>query len=150
MEDVVRWQAIGLWIFILGSAFFLLSSDVNAATQGTMGRTSTGSIGISVEIPRSVRLIVNDISSSTNQSDVKFCLRVVDFGTRSGMQYYQIGRSSLNFNESEIQSELIRLQNIYRLSQDEILECHDNSISMSQHEIDQAKSSAFVLTLVPE
>ena len=150
MEDVVRWQAIGLWVFILVNAFFLLSLELNAATQGAMGRTSTGSIGISVEIPRSVRLIVNDISPRTNQSDIKFCLRVVDFGTRSGMQYYQIGRSSLHVNETEIQSKLVRLQNIFGLSQNEILECHDNSISISQQEIDQAKSSAFLLTLVPE
>jgi hypothetical protein len=56
---------------LVGAAFLLLASNVHAATQGTFGTTSTGSVTISASVPNRIQLTgLNDVTFTNQDPNV--------------------------------------------------------------------------------
>ena len=143
MEDVSRRRVVThslLYFLLCGSC--VLNSLVWAATQGTIGQTSNGSVSISVHIPRTVRLLANQMSNSTPDSLIKYCLSVIDTNVPSGRNYYQVNLTG--------KSQRLQLQNLYRLSDNDIPKCADNNVVIISSSANKNETSSTVLMLVPE
>ncbi len=140
MEDVEkRLVSVGRWlqIFLCGCCIF--NSVGLAATQGTIGQTSIGSVSISVHIPRTVRLLAEDADIAQGN----FCLRISDTGASAGPHYYRVS------SNDEFQSRWLRLQNIYGMPKEKLPVCETRHVNPGDDSSAQP-ISATVLMLVPE
>ena len=129
-----------LYFFLCGSC--IANSTTWAATQGTIGQTSIGSVSISVHIPHTVRLIAKETSNSILDNTNKYCLRVIDTNITNGPNYYRVNSIGKTYK--------LRLQNLYRLSEDDIPRCTDNNILTTSNVSNDRDTQFTVLMLVPE
>lgn len=152
MEDVRRQHTfVGLLFYLYLCGCCIVTSVSLAATQGTAGQTSIGSVAITVHIPRTVRLLANQTSLSTD-TQANFCLSVIDANAPSGLNYYRVnasGDSSTKLPEN-IQSKWLRLNNIYGLPKNSIAACHTSSLQVDSTPVNKGGSNLVVLMLVPE
>ena len=148
MEDVERRQATGLLFYFILLASCCLHSIGLAATQGKAGRTSVGSLGISVHIPQSVRLLANKSNSAPITNDTTYCLSVIDAHSPSGLNFYQI--NTLHGWQQNLKASQLQLYNRYGLSKDDVPTCQSAEFVASPHTVDKERTNALVLILIPE
>ena len=110
-----------------------------AATQGTIGQTSIGSVSISVHIPRTVRLLAEDADSG----QTSYCLRVIDTGAPAGSHYYRVS------SNDEFESHWLRLQNIYGMNKEQLPPCNTRQVAQTNNSSARSTNET-VLMLVPE
>ncbi len=145
MEDVAR-----RWVLMYLLACSLLCGDcidnhsVLAANQGSIGSTSTASATITVHIPRTVQLIVDEVSQPTFSTQTNFCLSVIDTTAPEGPNHYRIdGLTQMYFD----QSQLIELHNRYGLPINDMPTCQEGNANFS---VNRENANAVVLMLEPE
>ena len=112
-----------------------------SATQGSFGQSSTGSVGISVHIPDSVRFIVSNVNSNQSQQQNKFCLSVIDRHSTSSFKYYQVQ----NKNNDGL---LLKLRNNRGIEIGKIKTCSQQDLVLDIQDFSNANST--VLMYVPE
>ncbi len=92
MEDVAQSNLLYIMsrYLLMLALMLMISTSLNAATQGNVGRgSSQGSISITLDIPESTRLLVKKNKSlHTGNSDI--CLDVLDTVMRSSINFYNI------------------------------------------------------------
>lgn len=124
-------------------------SALLAATQGTIGQTSSaGSIAIRLHIPESTQLVAHK-SVISNQQNAHICLHVVDSVARSTVDYYRIARLDHLKNGSVLQNEqalaasikqaqLMQLRNYYGQDERALDVCGQQQILISPLKKDAA------------
>jgi hypothetical protein len=142
LEDVKKSQlARGLLVGALLCACSFTASLGHAATQGTVGRTSIGSVSIAVSIPETVQFFINNISDPLLSANGYICLGVLDRSSAKSFNYYRIENS----NDS---SKLLRLKNYQQTPTNEITKCTNEERIVYAREI--TNFNATVLMFVPE
>ena len=151
MEDVGKQRAIvgALFYFYLCGCCIIFSTSL-AATQGTLGQTSTGFVSVSVYIPHNVRLLANPVQRSSTQTN--YCLSVIDTNAPSGPNYYRVNtlEDSPARLPKSIRSKWLQLNNVYGLPKNSIRDCQRNTLQVNFDPARQDQSSSVVLMLVPE
>lgn len=143
MEDVGKRSVRSGWLFqFILCGCCIANSVVLAATQGTIGQISVGSVSISVHIPRTVRLLV-DRKTVSVASELNYCLRVVDTGAPTGPNYYQVTAND------DLQARWMRLQNIYGMHNEQIPVCQTQKL-VTPGIASTSHPNTTVLMLVPE
>ncbi|MDW3094787.1 MAG: hypothetical protein R8G33_03855 [Gammaproteobacteria bacterium] len=116
MEDVKKLQLFRrLLVGVLLSACFIVSISF-AATQGTIGRTSVGSVSITVIIPETVQFIVNSVSDSLSLESSYVCFSVLNRNSTDSYSYYRI-------QDDDESSALLRLKNYRNMPIKNVTEC---------------------------
>ena len=91
MEDVSQSDTCHLWrVFSIIFALFIVQSNLYAATQGSLGNSSSqGSISISLHIPDVTRIRA-EIEQVSLSEQAKICLHVVDGNNQTGINFFTI------------------------------------------------------------
>ena len=131
MEDVdwhVKRQLLQLCALILLTLF---AHNLYAATQGSLGRGSSGTIGISLYIPEHTRLVAH----ANNNESSTICLNVIDSRTTSLGDFYRV--TNTNYESVDIiedQIKIIHLSNQNRADSNITSSCLDYQALSHQHE----------------
>lgn len=151
MEDVRRQRAIiGVLLFYLCGCCIVSSVSI-AATQGTIGQSSTGLVSITVHIPRTVRLLASQTGlSSANHAN--YCLSVVDANAPGGLNYYRVNTvtDSSTKLQKRIQSRWLQLNNVYGAPENSLSTCKTETLQVNTDSAGENRSNSVVLMLVPE
>jgi hypothetical protein len=142
LEDVKKPQLVARRVLVgaLISACFIVSISF-AATQGTIGRTSVGSVSISVTIPETVQFFVKNVRKPIQSADDYVCLSVLDRNSAKSFNYYRI-------EDSNNLSMLLRLKNYHEIPNKKISGCGPEERIVYAREV--ANSKVTVLMFVPE
>ena len=123
----------------------ICSAYSHAANQGVFGKSSTGSISVSVTIPETVRLFASHVEVTTSE-DPYACIQIMDRGAENNsLHYYRVKQAGISQTEN-----LYKIKNNIELNTNLHEKCNsaDSLIKLESHDVYPAKAS--VLMLVPE
>lgn len=120
---------------------------LHAATQGNIGRNSSGSISISLHIPEYTRLVAEE-TTTLDHDEAQFCLHVIDSTTQAEVDFYRVSQQINKSAGANNQTVLLPLNNLYRSQRLNAAHCVDQAIISNK--FSQTNNQAILFMLIAE